>query len=47
MHVRATYLAIEPPTRIVYTQQFVDAHEQPAPAPGAQHWPATLRMTVT
>jgi uncharacterized protein YndB with AHSA1/START domain len=46
MHVRAEYLAIEAPARIVYLQQFVDAHEQPAPAPGAPIWPATLRTTV-
>jgi uncharacterized protein YndB with AHSA1/START domain len=46
MHVRAEYLAIEPPRRIVYAQQFVDEREEPAPAPGADVWPATLRMTV-
>jgi len=46
MHVRAEYLAIEPPGRIVYAQQFVDEHERPAPAPGAESWPATLRTTV-
>ncbi len=46
MHVRTEYLAIEPPRRIVYTQQFVDAGEQPAAAPGAEIWPATLRNTV-
>jgi uncharacterized protein YndB with AHSA1/START domain len=46
MHVRADYLAIEPLRRIVYTQQFVDEREQPAPAPGAPAWPATLRTTV-
>jgi uncharacterized protein YndB with AHSA1/START domain len=46
MHVRAQYLAIEPPWRIVYAQQFVDEHEQPAPAPGAELWPTTLRTTV-
>ncbi len=46
MHVRAEYLAIEPPRRIVYTQQFVDEREQLAPAPGAETWPATLRTTV-
>lgn len=46
MHVRAEYLAIEPARRIVYTQQFVDEREQPAPAPGAETWPATLRTTV-
>lgn len=46
MHVRAEYLAIEPSRRIVYTQQFVDEREQPAPAPGADAWPATLLTTV-
>jgi len=46
MRVRAEYLAIEPPRRIVYTQQFVDEQERPAPAPGAQTWPATLLNTV-
>lgn len=46
MHVRAEYLAIEPPRRIVYAQQFVDPREQPAPAPGAESWPPTLLTTV-
>jgi uncharacterized protein YndB with AHSA1/START domain len=46
MYVRAQYLAIEPPRRIVYTQQFVDEQEQLAPAPGVQAWPATLLNTV-
>lgn len=46
MHVRAEYLVIEPPRRIVYAQQFVDEREQPASAPGAETWPATLRTTV-
>jgi uncharacterized protein YndB with AHSA1/START domain len=46
VHVRAEYLAIEPPRRIVYTQQFVDEQERLAPAPGAAVWPATLRTTV-
>jgi uncharacterized protein YndB with AHSA1/START domain len=46
MHVRAEYIAIEPPHRIVYTQQFVDAQERLAPAPGASVWPATLLNTV-
>ncbi len=45
-HVRAEYLAVEPPRLIVYTQEFVDAREQRAPAPGAERWPATLRNTV-
>ncbi len=46
MHVRADYLAIEPPGRIVYTQQFVDEREDLAPAPGAPVWPPTLHTTV-
>ncbi len=46
VHVRAEYLAIEPPRRIVYTQQFVDEREHLAPAPDAAVWPATLRTTV-
>lgn len=47
MHVRAEYLAIEPPGRIVYLQRFVDAAEAPIPAPGTKVFPATLRTTVT
>ena len=46
MHVKAEYLAVDPPRRIVYTQQFVDEREQLAPAPGAQTWPAKLLNTV-
>lgn len=46
MHVRFEYLAIEPTRRIFYTQQFVDELERPAPAPGAEMWPATLRTAV-
>ena len=47
LHVRAEYKAIDPPRRIVYTQQFVDEREQRAPAPGAEIWPATLLTTVS
>jgi uncharacterized protein YndB with AHSA1/START domain len=46
MHARFDYLTIEPPQCIVYTQQFVDEQEQPAPAPGMTVWPTTLRTTV-
>lgn len=46
MHVRTDYVAIERPRLIVYTQQFVDARETPAPAPGTEAWPPTLRNTV-
>jgi uncharacterized protein YndB with AHSA1/START domain len=45
-YVRAEYLAIERPHRIVYAQQFVNEHEALATAPGAKEWPATLLMTV-
>ena len=47
MFVRAEYLAIDPPRRIVYTQQFVDERGQLARAPGAETWPATLLTTVS
>ncbi|MGE0594075.1 MAG: SRPBCC family protein [Vicinamibacterales bacterium] len=43
---RADYREIDPPRRIVYTQQFVDDREQAAPAPGAPVWPAVLLTTV-
>ncbi|MGE3508751.1 MAG: SRPBCC family protein [Vicinamibacterales bacterium] len=46
MHVRTAYVSIEPPRLIVYDQSFVDAQEQPIPAPGATAWPATLRTIV-
>ena len=46
MHVKAHYRVLEAPRHIVYTQQFVDAQERPAPAPGAAAWPATLLTTV-
>lgn len=46
MHVRAEYLDIEAPHRLVYLQTFVDAGEQPAAAPGVEVWPPTLRTTV-
>lgn len=46
MRARADYLTIEPPRRIVYTQQFVDEHGRPAPAPGSPVWPPTLLTTV-
>lgn len=46
MHVRAEYLVLESPRRIVYAQQFVDEHELPVPAPGAETFPGTLLTTV-
>jgi uncharacterized protein YndB with AHSA1/START domain len=47
MHVRADYLEIEAPRRIVYVQQFCDELERPSRHPGAQDFPATLLTTVT
>lgn len=46
MRVRAHYLAIEPPRRVVYTQSFVDEHEAPTPLGEAEAWPPTLLTTV-
>jgi uncharacterized protein YndB with AHSA1/START domain len=46
MHVRAEYLAIEPPRLLVYRQQFTDEHERPARAPGAEFFPSALLNTV-
>ncbi len=46
LHVSAEYLAIVPPRRVEYTQQFVDAHEQRAAAPGVERWPELLLTTV-
>jgi uncharacterized protein YndB with AHSA1/START domain len=47
MHVRADYLEVDPPRRIVYVQQFCDEHEGPSRHPGAESFPATLLTTVT
>ena len=46
MRGRIGYLAIEPPSRVVYTQQFVDEDDRPAPAPFATVWPMTWLTTV-
>ncbi len=45
MQVKADYLVLDPPRRIVYTQRFVD-QERPVPPPGVTAWPATLQTTV-
>jgi uncharacterized protein YndB with AHSA1/START domain len=47
LHGRASYLELEPPRRIVYTQQICDEHENLARHPGLPTWPATLHTTVT
>lgn len=46
MHGRVTYLALERPHRIVYTQQFCDESEQVIGAPFFPHWPRTMLTTV-
>lgn len=45
MYAHARYLTIDAPHRLVYEQQFVDEHENPALAPGETDWPAILRNT--
>lgn len=47
MYGRATYREITPPTRIVYEQQFTDAHGKVARHPLAPTWPETMLTTVT
>lgn len=46
MHGRMTYLVLDAPGRIVYTQQFCDANEQVVGAPFFPHWPQTMLTTV-
>jgi uncharacterized protein YndB with AHSA1/START domain len=47
LHGRARYLELDPPHRIVYTQQICDEHENLARHPGLPTWPATMHTTVT
>ncbi len=46
MHGRVTYLALEKPGRIVYTQQFCDDKEQVIRPPFFVNWPQTMLTTV-
>lgn len=46
MHGRVTYLALDRPQRIVYTQQFCDEKEQVIRAPFFANWPQTMLTTV-
>ncbi len=46
MYGRAEYLDIEPPKRLVYTQQFCDEHGAISRHPMAPIWPETMRTTV-
>jgi uncharacterized protein YndB with AHSA1/START domain len=43
---RLQYREIQPPNRIVYTQQFCDVNEQPSRHPFAPTWPETMHTTV-
>lgn len=43
---RLTYLSLEQPNRIVYTQQFCDEKECLTRAPFFTHWPLTMLTTV-
>lgn len=47
MYGRASYLSIEKPDRIVYTQQFCDENERIARHPMSPTWPETMLTTVT
>ncbi|WP_442484865.1 SRPBCC family protein [Aeoliella sp. SH292] len=46
LHGRCEYLEINPPSRIVYTQQFCDAEEKLCHHPMAPVWPSTMLTTV-
>lgn len=46
MYGRVSYLALERPNRIVYTQQFCDEKEQVITAPFFENWPQTMLTSV-
>jgi uncharacterized protein YndB with AHSA1/START domain len=46
LHARCEYQTIQPPRRVVYTQQFCDEQENIVRHPMAPTWPATLLTTV-
>ena len=46
MYGRASYLEIESPNRLVYTQQFCDENEKLTRHPMAPTWPETMLTTV-
>ena len=46
LYVRAEYLEIDKPNRIVYAQQFCDENERVSRFPGAPLWPETMLATV-
>jgi len=46
MYGRAEYVSIQKPNRLVYKQQFCDAHERVARHPMSPTWPETMLTTV-
>lgn len=46
MHGLIRYLELSKPSRIVYTQQFCDAHERVVRPSFFDHWPLRMRTTV-
>src|SRR5690606_18024952 len=46
MYGRANYLEITPTTKLVYTQQFCDQHQNVARHPAMPTWPETMLTTV-
>ncbi len=46
LYGRLSYVALERPGRVVYTQQFCDEKEQVIAAPFFAHWPRTMLTTV-
>lgn len=47
MYGRVQYKEMRRPDRIIYTQQFIDEHENISRHPGAPVWPETMLTTVT
>jgi uncharacterized protein YndB with AHSA1/START domain len=47
MYGRAHYLELQKPSRLVYTQQFVDENEQISRHPALTIWPETMLTVVT
>lgn len=47
MYGKATYIEMIKPTRIVYTQRFVDRDGKTSRHPMAPTWPETMKTTVT
>ncbi|MEZ5500519.1 MAG: SRPBCC family protein [Steroidobacteraceae bacterium] len=46
IHGLVQYIALEPPDRLVYTQQFCDENERIVRAPFFKNWPETMLTTI-